>query len=115
MSGVQYLSLELTSKRFDISRQMSPGLNRVVTLYDPTNLTHAIEQTREAARRLHVQLLQIPVTSVAQLKDRFRALGPEEADAYFYTADAMVLSQAQFTSMRRGPRSCRRSSAKSPW
>jgi putative ABC transport system substrate-binding protein len=96
MSGVQYLSLDLTAKRFDVLRQMLPRLTRVVTLYDPTNPTHAIEQTRDAARRLHIQVVEIPVVSVAQLQDRFRALRPDEADAFFYTADAMIVSQAQF-------------------
>ena len=96
MSGVQYLALDLTAKRLDILRQIVTGLKKVVTLYDPTNPARGIELTRDAARRLRVALVELPVTSVAQLQDRFRTLRPEDADAFFYTSDAMVVSQGRF-------------------
>jgi len=50
---------------------------------------------REAARQFRVQLVERHATSVEELRQRFGALKPGEADAYFYISDSMVLSRAQ--------------------
>jgi putative tryptophan/tyrosine transport system substrate-binding protein len=55
-----------------------------------------IKETRAAAQRLNIEVVEHPVTSVEELRERFKALGPKDADAYFYTPDAMATSQTQF-------------------
>jgi putative ABC transport system substrate-binding protein len=45
---------------------------------------------------LKIEFVERHVASVDELRQGVKALKAEEADAYFYTSDAMVVSQAQF-------------------
>ena len=56
----------------------------------------AVKAAREAARQLKVELIEKYVASAEELQLAFKALRPQEADAYFNFGDARVLSQAQF-------------------
>jgi len=94
-TGIQYLSVDLTAKRLEILREMLPKLHRVVTFYDPGNPVAGIKETRAAGRRLNIEIVERPVTSVAELKQSLEALGLRDADAYFYTPEAMVLGEAR--------------------
>jgi len=76
-------------------REMLPKLHRVVTFYDPGNPVAGIKETRAAGRRLNIEIVERPVTSVAELKQSLEALGLRDADAYFYTPEAMVLGEAR--------------------
>ncbi|HET7098017.1 MAG TPA: ABC transporter substrate-binding protein [Casimicrobiaceae bacterium] len=96
ITGVHYLSVDLTAKRLEILKEALPGLRKIVTFYDPSNPVAGIKITRGAARRLNIDVVERPVASVAELRESFKALGPKDADAYFYTPDAMVVSQTQF-------------------
>ena len=96
ITGVHYLSVDLTAKRLEILKEALPGLRKIVTFYDPSNPVAGVKITREAARRLNIDVVERPVASVAELRESFKALGPKDADAYFYTPDAMVVSQTQF-------------------
>ena len=96
LTGVRYLSVDLTAKRFQILKEAMPSLHRVVTFYDPANPVNGIKLTREAARELNIELVERPVKSFVEFRESFRALGPKDADAYFYTPDAMIVSQTQF-------------------
>ncbi len=68
----------------------------MLTFFDPGNPVMGIKMTREAARRLNIEVVERPVASVAELREGFRAFIPKDADAYFYTPDAMAVSQTQF-------------------
>jgi putative ABC transport system substrate-binding protein len=97
LTGVHYLVRDLTAKRLEILKEILPKLNRVVTFYDPKNQV-AIESAklgREEAKRLGIKFVERHVASVDELKKALEALKPGEADAFFYTADAMVVGQAQ--------------------
>src|SRR5262249_18047822 len=88
---------DLTAKRFEILKQMLPRLRKVVTFYEPGNATtvQALKSAREVARRLDVEGLEIPVSSVKELRAKLVAFNPRDADAFFYVNDAMVRSDAQ--------------------
>jgi putative tryptophan/tyrosine transport system substrate-binding protein len=97
LTGVHYLVRDLTAKRLEILNEIVPKLTRVVTFYDPANRV-AIDSAkfgREEAKRLGLRFVERQVASVEELKKVLQALKPREADAFFYTADAMVGSQAQ--------------------
>jgi putative tryptophan/tyrosine transport system substrate-binding protein len=97
LTGVQYSATDLTGKRLEILKEILPKLSRVVTIYNPNNRmsVEAAALAREAARQFRVQLVERQATSVEELRQRFGALKPGEADAYFYISDGMVMSQAQ--------------------
>jgi putative ABC transport system substrate-binding protein len=98
LTGIHYLSNDLTGKRFEILKEILPKLRKVVTFYDPSNETAMsnAKSAREAARQLKVELIERHVASAGELQLSFNALQAREADAYFYSGDAMVSSQAQF-------------------
>jgi putative ABC transport system substrate-binding protein len=97
LTGVQYSTTDLTGKRLEILKEILPKLSRVVTFYNPNNrmATDAAALAREAARHFGVQLVERHVTSVEELRQALQALKAKEVDAYFYTTDGMVTSQAQ--------------------
>ena len=97
LSGVHYLVRDLTAKRLEILKEVLPKLSRVVTFYDPGNrvATEAAKLGREEANRLRLKFIERHVASVEGLQKALQALKIGEADAYFYTPDAMVVSQAQ--------------------
>jgi putative ABC transport system substrate-binding protein len=97
LTGVHFLATDLTAKRLEILKEMLPKLRRVMTFYNPGNpiAVEASRLGREEARRLHVEFIERRVGSVKELEAALRTLKAGEADAYFYTADAMMASQAQ--------------------
>ncbi len=97
LTGVTYLSGDLTAKRLEILKEVLPHLRKVVTIYDPSSPNRrSIQQTREGAQALKITLVELPATSVAQLKQQFAAISSKDADAFFYAPDALVVSQLEF-------------------
>ena len=97
LTGVHFLATDLTAKRLEILKDIQPKLRRVMTFYNPGNpiAMEAAKLGREEARRLHVEFIERQVSSVKELQAALWALKAGEADAYFYTSDAMMASQAQ--------------------
>jgi putative ABC transport system substrate-binding protein len=98
LTGVQYSVTDLTGKRLEILKEMLPKLSRVIIIYNPNNRVsvEAAALARQAGKLLRVQLIERQAASVEELRQRVGALKAKEADAYFYTTDAIVTSQAQF-------------------
>ena len=97
LTGVQYSVTDLTGKRLEILKEMMPKLGRVVIIYNPNNRSsvEAAALARQAGKQFGIQLVERQATSVEELRQRVGALKAKEADAYFYTTDAMVISQGQ--------------------
>ena len=91
------LSVDLTAKRLEILKEIVPKLRKVVTFYDSGNVVAlaAAKAGSEAARQLNVEIVERRVASVEELRLGLMALKAEDADAYYYTSDAMVTSQAK--------------------
>jgi putative tryptophan/tyrosine transport system substrate-binding protein len=98
LTGVQYSTTDLTGKRLEILKEMLPKLSRVITVYNPNNriAVEAAALARQAGKQFGVKLVERHAATVEELRQRVEALKAKEADAYFYTTDAMVTSQAQF-------------------
>lgn len=96
LTGVHSISSDLTSKRLELLNELMPRLRRVLTFYSPSNRSAilALEAARSAARHLGIDLLERPVASTEDVRERLRALTAGEAEAYFFGSDAMVNSQA---------------------
>ena len=97
LTGIHYLVRDLTGKRLEILKEILPKLHVVVTFYDPGERVarEAAQLGREEAKRQGINFVERHVTSVEELKTTLGALKPSDADAYFYTADAKAISQAQ--------------------
>jgi putative ABC transport system substrate-binding protein len=97
LTGVHFLSTDLTAKRLEILKELLPRLHRVLTFYNPNNpgARVAARLAREAGQKLRVEVVERPVPSVEALRAAVRGFTAERGDAYFFLADAMVISQAQ--------------------
>jgi putative ABC transport system substrate-binding protein len=97
LTGLHFLTRELTAKRLEVLKEMLPTLRRIVTFYDANSPTRreGAKIAREAARKLGIEMVERQVGSVKELQESLKALRAGEADAYFYMPDAMVASQAQ--------------------
>ena len=97
LTGVHYSTLDLTGKRLEILKEMLPKLSRIVTVYNPDNriAVEAVALARQAAKQLGIRLVERRAATLEELRQQVGALSAKEADAYFYTSDAMVTSHAQ--------------------
>jgi putative ABC transport system substrate-binding protein len=97
LTGIHYLNRDLTAKRLEILKEILPKASRVLTFYDPGNrlATESAQLGREEAKRLGLKFMERQLVSIEELKKALQALKAGEADAYFYTPDAMVTGQAQ--------------------
>jgi putative ABC transport system substrate-binding protein len=97
LTGVYYLTMDLTAKRLEILKEILPKLSRVVTFYNPNNPARreAAKLGREASRHMKIQFTERHVTSVEELRQGLRALKARETDAFFYVSGGIVASQAQ--------------------
>jgi putative ABC transport system substrate-binding protein len=98
LTGVDFSSVDLTAKRLEILKELLPKLRKAVTFYDSGNeiAVAAAQSGREAARKLGVEVDERPVGSVEELRRELMVFKTGDFDAYYYTSDAMVTSQAQF-------------------
>src|ERR1044071_815999 len=97
LTGIHFRVGDLTGKRLEILKEIYPTLRRVVTFYDPSSSVslEAAKFGRDAANQMGIELLERHVASVPELRSALGALKRGEIDAYAYTSDAMVGSQAQ--------------------
>jgi putative tryptophan/tyrosine transport system substrate-binding protein len=94
LTGVHFLSAELTAKRLGLLRELLPALRRIVTFHNPANPVArlALEEARSATRLLGIDLVDHPVASLADIRARLALLGAAHADAFFFVSDSMVTS-----------------------
>lgn len=97
LTGVQYSTTDLTGKRLELLKEIIPKLSRVLTVFNADNRMskEAAALAREAAKHLGVRLVERHASSVEELRQRLEAIKAKEVDAFFYTTDGMVTSQAQ--------------------
>ena len=98
LTGVHYPVRDLTAKRLEILKEIVPKISRVLTYYDPTNRVAAegAAMARDEGKRLGIKLIESHVSSVNDLQRELQKLKHDDADAFFFTPDPMVGSQAQF-------------------
>ena len=94
LTGIYGRFTDLTAKRIELLKEISPKMRRLVTFYNPdTPGLGGAPLAREAARTLKLELIERPVGSIEELRAGLRALRPGEADAFAYMADPLVISQ----------------------
>lgn len=97
LTGVYYLTSDLTPKRLEVLKEILPKLRKVVTFYNPSNrvANDAAKLGREAAQQMKIAFMERHVNSIDELRQALQNLKPGEADAYFHVSDSMMTSQAQ--------------------
>ncbi len=92
LAGISSASLELVEKRFALLKELAPSANRVVVPHYPqgTNYKSNISETRAAAARLGLELVEINFMSIQDIKKNLAAVNRRMADAIFAPPDSLL-------------------------
>jgi putative tryptophan/tyrosine transport system substrate-binding protein len=91
VTGLSILAADLAGKRLEILREVIPGLTRLATMGDVTNLVTASEtsQVREAARTLGIEVVRSEVRRAEDIAPAIDAL-KGHADALYVQSDPLM-------------------------
>ena len=92
VTGISNLSPGLLPKQLELLRAAAPKVSRVAILYNPLNpaTAPALDETREAARRMGVELQVLEVRKADELTAVFTVLTRWRADGLLAVSDPVV-------------------------
>jgi putative ABC transport system substrate-binding protein len=95
LTGVAGLGPELSGKRLELLKEVTPGLTRVAFLTDPSNVasTPTLQETETAAHSLGVKLRIIRVTDMNKLEAAFDVVKRAGTDALMVNHDPTLTAQ----------------------
>ena len=96
MTGISFLSGEVTGKRLELLRELVPAATRVAVLVDPSNATYAeitMRETGAAARSIGLQIQVLKASTIGEINAAFATLVHEKPDALFVGGDPFFNSR----------------------
>lgn len=92
LTGITTSSIDLTGKRMELLKELAPGIKRVISLNNPKgpNYEANLDATREAAKKLGLQLVEVNATSGDELKQKASHITRKMGDSIFIPPDAIV-------------------------
>jgi putative ABC transport system substrate-binding protein len=96
LTGINFLNVDVTTKRLELLRELVPGATRVAVLVNPTNdpvAELALRHVSEAARALGVQIQLLNASTNHEIDSAFAALTCERPDGLFVSGDALFTSR----------------------
>src|SRR5262245_39096407 len=96
LTGINFVSAELTAKRLELLRELVPGVARVAVLVNPANVPNTESTLRDvepAARAMGLQIQVHKVTTIGEINAAFATFGRERPDALFVSLDAFLNSR----------------------
>jgi ABC-type uncharacterized transport system substrate-binding protein len=96
MTGISFLSGEVTGKRLELLRELVPAASRVAVLVDPSNATYAeitMRETGAAARSIGLQIQVLKASTIGEINAAFATLVREKPDALFVGGDPFFNSR----------------------
>jgi putative tryptophan/tyrosine transport system substrate-binding protein len=92
LTGVNFLSNEVTEKRLGLLRDLVPGLEHVAVLVNPasgTNAENTLRDVQVAARVMGLRVQVINASTNTEINAAFESLTRERPDALFLGGDAV--------------------------
>ena len=107
VTGFSLIATDLSAKRLEILREALPHLSRVAMLWNPDNVSLALQfkEAEAAARTLGIQFQSLPAKTVDDIEPSIKAAANARCDAVISTSDTMQIShrtQIITTAMRHG-------------
>ncbi len=95
ITGLSSFSAEVSAKRFELLKELVPGLNRVAVLWNPANAGKAADwrEVQAAARVLGVTLQSREVRGPDEFDRAFNVISKDRPDALFAVGDPLILQQ----------------------
>src|SRR5262249_41782684 len=109
LTGINFISAELTSKRLEFLHELMPAAERMAVLINPTNVTTAEITLRDvvpAARAMGLQIQVFNASTIREIDTAFATLASERHDAVFVGIDQFLISRrAQLVNLAPRPAS----------
>jgi ABC-type uncharacterized transport system substrate-binding protein len=95
VTGVNFVSSELTAKRLELLRELVPTAARVAVLVNPNSPVTAttLKDLEPAARVMGLQIQVIRVSTVQEMETAFSGFTRERPDALFVSSDPLFTSR----------------------
>ena len=96
LTGINFLSNELTAKRLELLREVLPGVARVAVLVNPANATNTETTLRDvepAARSMGLQIQVLNASTSREVDAAFAIFGRERPDALFVGQDIFFVTR----------------------
>jgi putative ABC transport system substrate-binding protein len=96
LTGINFVSAELTAKRLELLRELVPTIARVAVLVNPANVPNTESTLRDvhvAARAIRLQIQVLNARTIAEINAAFASFGRERPDALFVGLDAFLNSR----------------------
>lgn len=109
MTGITFLSMELSAKRVEVLKEVVPNASRIALLSNPEHVGELREYrvTEDAARRLGATTTRYLVRTPQELTSAFAAIAAHHPDAMIVFPDALTLARrkdiADFAARARIP------------
>ena len=96
LTGINFVSAELTAKRLELLRELVPTTARVAVLVNPANVPNTESTLRDieaAARAIGLQIQVLNARTIGEINAAFATFGRERPDALFVGLDAFLNSR----------------------
>jgi putative ABC transport system substrate-binding protein len=92
LAGISSASLELFEKRFELLKELAPSTKRVAVLHYPPGINYRsnVSETREAAVRFNLKLVEFNVMTVDEMEKSTRAINRADFDAIFAPPESFI-------------------------
>ena len=96
-TGVSFLALDLAAKRAELLKEAAPSIKRIAVLSNPEHPGQISELrvTREAARKLGIDIQYFPADSDAAMPAALETIAASQCDALLTFPDALTLFHRQ--------------------
>src|SRR3954466_15536310 len=93
LTGLSFMSPDLSAKRVEVLAEAFPDLQRLATLWNPEDPVYALEleRTERAARGLAMRLLPVSVSVASDFEAAFREIVAARADALIVFAHSLTI------------------------
>ena len=93
LTGINFLSGELTAKRLELLRELMPSATRVAVLVNPANAENPEREVKAAARSIGLQIQTLNASTIREINAAFATFVRERPDAVFVGLDPFFNSR----------------------
>jgi putative ABC transport system substrate-binding protein len=93
LTGINFLSGELTAKRLELLRELMPSAIRVAVLVNPANAENPEREVEAAARSIGLQIQTLNASTIREINAAFATFVRERPDAVFVGLDPFFNSR----------------------
>jgi putative tryptophan/tyrosine transport system substrate-binding protein len=93
LTGINFLSGELTAKRLELLRELVPAATRVAVLVNPANAENPEREIEAAARTVGLQIQVLNAGTIREINSAFATFVRERPDALFVGLDPFFNSR----------------------